>query len=213
MEGFRGGIRWHLRKAGNLTSWFHLWAAVAHVHRMMAPELYLTLPHHRPGNRMEVSQKTWGWPSKQRVEMVRLVVTGQAWPGRRENLWLSQVKGKEPSTLSLPTTTRVEKRRPTQDEGAQIRPSGAPRRWSFPTQEQKQWVSRAWAHEWNPNPSPPKGRLCCQTRVEDPPTASVEGVWGGRRFKRLQRPAESITICGPLASNCLMLALLKYKKV
>lgn len=57
--------------------------------------------------------------------MVRPVVTCQAWPCRRENLWHSQVKGKEPGALSLlKQTTRVEKLRPTHDEGTQIRPSG-----------------------------------------------------------------------------------------
>lgn len=92
-----------------------------------------------------------------------------------ENLWHSQLTGKEPSTVSLPRqTTEGEKLRPTQ-EGGQMRPSGqghgAPRRRSFPAEEQKH---ESEGPTMKPEPAAHPG-VSPAALGRDRPTASVRG--------------------------------------
>lgn len=69
---------------------------------MMAPELFLMLPHLRPEKGMrELLVRKGEMPSKQRVAMVPLVVMGQAWPCGRKPLMLP-TPGQE-TTFWLPS--------------------------------------------------------------------------------------------------------------
>lgn len=92
------------------------------------------------GNEGVISQKTQEMPSKQRVEMVRLVVTCQA--SLQKSLWHSQIKGKEPSTASLLRQTTWGRKTETHQDPGPRRPSPqghwAPWRRGFPAKEQKQ---------------------------------------------------------------------------